>query len=158
MRKIQFTSLVSLGLFLAFSAGCRVSHKNTPVKSPKLEVGAGTEGYEKVALNDLLSGIDRYRDRKVAIEGSILRVCQGRGCWVEVSDGSTKLIAKSIAHDVLLPMDCAGDEIQVMGRLRIDPKSTCGSDHAHEKSQEEHGKHTCPQPSLLLEMEGARLF
>jgi len=124
----------------------------------KLEVGVKEAGYEKVSLKTLISDVERYQDKKVVIEGSILRVCQGRGCWVEVSDGTTKLIAKSIAHDVLLPMDCAGDDVQVMGRLRIDPKSTCGSDHAHEKSQEEHGKHTCPQPSLLLEMEGAKLF
>ena len=53
MRKIHFTSLVSLGLVLAFSAGCRISHKNAPEKTPKLEVGAGATGYEKVELKEL---------------------------------------------------------------------------------------------------------
>ncbi|MDP6957201.1 MAG: DUF4920 domain-containing protein [Planctomycetota bacterium] len=147
MKQFTFSAAALLSLLFA---GCSTS--------PKLEVGVKEAGYEKVSLKNLISGVDKYQDKKVMIEGSILRVCQGRGCWVEVSDGTTKMIAKSIAHDVLLPKDCAGNEIQVMGHLRIDPETTCGEDHAHEKSEEEHGDHECPKPSILLEMEGAKLF
>lgn len=89
---------------------------------------------------------------KVRIEGSVTRVCQGSGCWVEISDGAGAVIAKSFDHEVLFPKDCVGRKVVVFGVVRVDPESSCGDGGEHGKD------HECPRPKVLVEVSGAKLY
>ncbi|MBI2930917.1 MAG: DUF4920 domain-containing protein [Planctomycetes bacterium] len=89
---------------------------------------------------------------EIQIAGSVTRVCQGRGCWVELSDGKTQIIAKSLGHDVLFPKDCVGRQARVMGVVRVDPPSECKGGEGG------HGDHECPKPKVLVEIVGAHLY
>ena len=93
-----------------------------------------------------------YRNRQVVIEGVVKSVCQGRGCWVEVSDGDKTVLAKSLDHSVTFPRDCTGQIVRVLGTVRINPADRCGEDHAAKSD------HRCPKPSMLVEISGAKLY
>ncbi len=63
-----------------------------------------------------------YADVKVRIRGTVAAVCQARGCWVQVEDSSGEaLFAKSFDHRVLMPKNCEGMEIDVVGTMYADP-------------------------------------
>ncbi len=80
----------------------------------------------------------------VRVEGRVTKVCQGAGCWVEISDGASVIIARSLDHDVLFPKDCAGRKVLVYGPVRFKPPLSGGDD--------------CPKPEILVEVMGARLY
>ncbi|MBI2899352.1 MAG: DUF4920 domain-containing protein [Planctomycetes bacterium] len=82
---------------------------------------------------------------EIVLDGKVTRVCQNRGCWVEI-DG---VIAKSLKHDILFPKDCAGKRAVVRGVLRQAPE---------EKKEEGEHKEDCPQPKVIVEILGARLY
>lgn len=87
-------------------------------------------------------------DSEIEIEGTVARVCQKRGCWVELSDGTTVVMAKSLSHGVLLPKDCAGKKARIRGIVRTAPAEEPG----------ETKEHDCPNPKRLVEIVGAQLY
>lgn len=87
-------------------------------------------------------------DSEIEIEGTVARVCQKRGCWVELSDGTTVVMAKSLSHGVLLPKDCAGKKARILGIVRNAPAPEEG----------EKKEHDCPNPKRLIEIVGAQLY
>ena len=87
-------------------------------------------------------------DSEIEIEGTVARVCQKRGCWVELSDGTTVVMAKSLSHGVLLPKDCAGKKARILGIVRNAP--------AEEEGEKK--EHDCPNPKRLVEIVGAQLY
>lgn len=124
-------------------AGCA-----RPVK-PSWEAGAAFE--RATPLSPRLVTAE-MRDRRVQLEGTVGDVCQGSGCWVEVVDGDRAVIAKSLDHGVLFPTDCGGRRVLIDGIVRVDPESACG-DH-----DEGDPGHRCPDPDLLVEITGAKLY
>lgn len=89
-------------------------------------------------------------DSEIEIEGTVARVCQKRGCWVEISDGTTVVMAKSLSHGVLLPLDCAGKKARIRGLVRNSPPK--------EEEPGETKEHDCPNPKRLVEIVGAQLY
>ena len=63
-----------------------------------------------------------FADVKVRVKGKVAAVCQARGCWVQVEDTSgEKIFAKSFDHLVLMPKNCEGMAIDVVGTMYADP-------------------------------------
>lgn len=102
---------------------------------------------------------------EVQVEGKITKVCQGSGCWVEISDGSSSVICKSFGHKILFPKDVVGKTAIMKGKVLVSPPA-CGGGKGHdhdeeeeEEEDEEEGakKHECPKPGILVEVLGARV-
>lgn len=92
----------------------------------------------------------------VRLEGTVSSVCKGSGCWVEVKaqDGST-MLAKSMDHSILVPMDCEGRHIVVQGVVTEMPAPA--AENTPEPAQGE-APHECPQPTYLVATSGVQLF
>ncbi len=119
------------------------------------EGGAKFERGTTVAIADLNKSGESMAGKQVQIEGTVKSMCKGKGCWVEVSDGTQTVIAKSPKDAVLFPKDSVGKKVVVQGIVRVNPAEACGEGSSEGSS---HGEgHECPKPELLVEIQGAQL-
>ena len=92
--------------------------------------------------------------QQVRIEGTVKAVCQGRGCWVEVTDAAGKsFLARSLDETVLLPKDCAGRKIVVLGVVTALPKKAAEEAEAAAGAE----GHACPKPDYVVATQGVEL-
>lgn len=115
------------------------------------EGGAKFERGTTVAIADLNKSGESMAGKQVQIEGTVKSMCKGKGCWVEVSDGSQAVIAKSVQDAILFPKDCVGKKVLVQGVVRYKPAEECG------EGSGSGGDHECPKPEILVEIQGAQL-
>ena len=103
---------------VAALASCSSTEKATWEGGAKFEKGT------PVAIAELNKNAATMSGKQVQIEGTVSKVCQGSGCWVEVSDGTVSVIAKSLDEKVLFPKDCVGKKVLVQGIYRAAPESS----------------------------------
>jgi hypothetical protein len=126
----------------------------TPAGPPG-RVGAAITTRKPTEIAALAKDPQKYVGRTVRIDGTVKKVCQGAGCWVEVasSQGQT-FLAKSLDESVLLPKDCAGCSIRVQGVVTILPARDAA---AHQHTEPVAEGHECPAPTYLISTQGAEL-
>lgn len=148
MRKLlaSLASLVALALVVAISVPVFAGEA---APAPQ-RFGARVTLKKSVGLHKLVAAPEKFKGRTVRIEGVVQDVCQGAGCWVEVSDGNgTSFIARSLDESVLLPKDCKGYKVVVQGLLTTMPEKK------HAEGSEE--THRCPTPTYVLSTQGIEL-
>jgi len=120
-----------------------------------VRVGAAITTKKATDIAKLAKDPKKYVGRTVRIEGTVNKVCQGAGCWVEVSSskGAT-FLAKSLDESVLLPKDCAGRRIMVQGVVTMLPAKEA---EAHQHAEPVAEGHVCPAPTYLISTQGAEL-
>lgn len=129
------------------------------------QAGQAIDGAEAVALGDIAARAGELGERMVRVEGTVTGVCQHRGCWIELTDGNTKLIAKSIDHSIVFPKDSVGRRMIIEGAVRVGAAPSC-SGEGHGKGEGEGeaemhagaAPHACPQPDILVDARAARLL
>ena len=90
------------------------------------------------------------RASTIRLEGTVKDVCQGRGCWVEVTDDKgASFMARSLDESVLLPKDCKG--MARRGRGQGDDAARQGR---HEPAPTDHA---CPKPEYVVSTRGVEL-
>jgi len=120
------------------------------------EGGQRVAGATPVKLGELAARAADLGGQTVRVEGVVSGVCQHRGCWVEISDGAHRVIAKSLDHGIAFPRDAVGKRMIIEGPLRVGAVPSCGGGE-HAQHAEPEG-HSCPQPDLLVEVRGAVLL
>ena len=148
------TRTVSMILLLSSLASLAIAE--TPASgSDPIKVGVAVTTKKATDLDKLAKDPKKLVGRTLRIEGTVTKVCQGAGCWVEVA--STKggtFMAKSFDESVLLPKDIAGRKIMVQGVVTMLPaKGAEAHDHAGHSAAD----HECPAPTYVLSMLGAEL-
>ena len=87
-----------------------------------VRVGAAVTSRKPTDIDKLARDPKKYVGRTVRIDGTVKKVCQGAGCWVEVASAKgTTFLARSLDESVLLPKDCAGRKIVVQGVVTMLP-------------------------------------
>lgn len=155
-RKHVMTIAVLLGALLA--AGCGGGEDNGEQAQAAAE-GGWSDGVElslteATPLASLTASPADYLGNTLRLEGEVVAVCQGSGCWIELSDaeGNTFYV-RSMDESILFPKDCTGRTAQVQGTvMAMEP---AGHEHGEEEIE---GDHYCPEPTYLLSVEGARLL
>lgn len=73
------------------------------------------------SLGDILADPDAYDGEVVRTSGEIARVCQARGCWMELreSEEGPAVRVPMAGHAFFLPMDSAGRHATMQGRVVI---------------------------------------
>ncbi|MEK7468667.1 MAG: DUF4920 domain-containing protein [Planctomycetota bacterium] len=125
---------------------------STTEETPSAAAWEGGAKFDRGTVTPVADLNEALKGKQVQIEGTVRGVCQGRGCWVEVDDGKGKTIAKSLNDSVLFPKDCVGQRVLVQGVVRV-----MGAAKGGEGSGSGEG-HACPQPEILVEIVGAKLF
>jgi hypothetical protein len=150
------TLLALLALSAMLLAGCGGSDEQAKANVESAWSG-GVEMTitEATSLADLGGAPAEYVGKALRLEGEVVGVCQGTGCWVELSDkDGNKFYARSMDESILFPTDCTGKKAVVQGNVIAIPPA--GHDD-HEEGSEE-GDHYCPEPTYMLSIEAAKLL
>jgi hypothetical protein len=80
------------------------------------------DGLETTTLSAIQADASTFRDRVVRTEGTIERVCQRMGCWMELRAENVEPVRVPLAgHSYFLPRDVAGRQAVVEGRVMVQP-------------------------------------
>lgn len=121
-----------------------------------VRVGAAITAKKSTGIEKLARDPKKFVGKTVRIEGTVKKVCQGAGCWVEVaSSNGVTFLAKSLDESVLLPKDCAGRQIMVQGVVTMLPAKEA---EAHQHAEPVGAEHECPAPSFVISTQGAELM
>jgi len=80
------------------------------------------DGLELTALSAISADAPSFSDRVVRTEGTIERVCQRMGCWMELRAENAEPIRVPMAgHSYFLPREVAGRPATIEGRVMLQP-------------------------------------
>ncbi len=137
-------SLATLGLLLAAGA----ASADSPATAQRF--GAPLKLKKSVEVARLAQAPEKFKGRTVRLEGTVQDVCQGKGCWVQVTDGKgASFMARSLDESVLLPKDCKGMHVVVEGLVTTMPKAAM--------EEPEPKDHACPKPEYVVSTRGVEL-
>jgi hypothetical protein len=92
-----------------------------------LLVSAGQKEYgkkitlkEKTKISTILQSPDKFVGKKVLVNGTILAVCEKRGCWMELSSDkeSQKIKIKVKDGEIVFPLTGIGKKALVEGEVQ----------------------------------------
>jgi hypothetical protein len=90
-------------------------------------ISAGQKNYgkkislkEKTKISTILQTPEKFLNKKVLVEGTILAVCEKRGCWMEISSDkeSQKIKIKVNDGEIVFPLSGIGKKALVEGELQ----------------------------------------
>lgn len=96
---------------------------------------------EKTAVTTILEKPADYEGKKVLIEGTIVGVCEMRGCWIDIAaaEGYEKIRVKVDDGVIVFPMEAKGKKAVVQGEVyAVTPAHECSGDCAEKAKEEEH--------------------
>jgi hypothetical protein len=77
--------------------------------------GKGVNGTDRVKIADLLAKPDGYVGKVVRVEGVVSKVCEHRGCWVEIAQDGTAMRVKVEDGAIVFPREIMGKRIAAEG-------------------------------------------
>ena len=108
---------------------------------------------DEVELAAIEADPERFRDRTVRTRGTIVRVCQAMGCWLELaSDGTSAVRVPMAGHAFFVPRDLAGRAAEVQGTVRLAELSVAMREHLEREGAQATGG------SLAIEASAVRLI
>jgi len=102
----------------------------------------------KTKIGDILSNPAKYDGKKVLVEGTVVGVCESRGCWIELSGEKDfqKIKVKVNDGEIVFPLEAKGKKALVEGEVysvEVEKKSDCsGTCGEKDKSKEDECQHT----------------
>lgn len=83
-----------------------------------------SDGVASTPLSTITTNAAQYADQVVRTEGTIERVCQRMGCWMELrAEGVAPIRVPMAGHSYFLPPSVAGHVATVEGRVAVQPLS-----------------------------------
>jgi hypothetical protein len=76
---------------------------------------------EKTKVSDILAAPEKYKGKKVLVEGAVVDVCEKRGCWIELgSDKEFESIIFKVDDGVItFPMSAKGKTARAEGVVSV---------------------------------------
>lgn len=107
------------------AAGAPAAEPSGPLPSAVLPDGSrlfGTALTERAptALSEITAHPEAFADQVVHTSGTIERVCQAMGCWMELrAEGAEPVRVPMAGHSFFLPRDVAGRPAEIEGRVAL---------------------------------------
>ena len=120
------TGSLALAAVLAVCMALVVATQDTVVKR-----GAPIGDSPVVDLADALESVSSYADQTVTVEGTVNRVCQMKGCWMELMpDGADRGIRVTFKdYAFFVPTDSGGASARLEGMFERNTFSKADADH-----------------------------
>jgi hypothetical protein len=100
---------------------------------------------EKTKISDILKDPESFVGKKVLVEGTVVNVCEKRGCWMELSsdEGYGTIRVKVEDGEIVFPMEAKGKTALVEGEIYSfvmkDPE--CTGEHAEGENADKKCEH-----------------
>jgi hypothetical protein len=142
MRKLAFiaTFILSSVLFVSAQEMKDMDKGKSPTEADKtaaiptkgyLKRGAAIGDSDKVSLNKALAEPAKFADKKLLIEGVVVRSCKAVGCWAELAEkaGDKSVRVKMKDHAFFIPLQSAGAFARAEGVFVVKTLSKEQVDH-----------------------------
>lgn len=126
MLKLRYVSL-GLGLLLlacesgnapGAAPGTKPPAASAPAGARVESFGAPLAPAAEVALDELLTNPERYREQPITTTGDVQRACNRKGCWMELGrQGGPSCRVTFKDYGFFVPTDSAGAKARVQGQL-----------------------------------------
>ena len=129
MRYLSIGSLLLLAALVVAALPIAASAQDVITR------GAAIGSSPVVDLARALRAVDQYADQTVIVEGAVTKVCQMRGCWMElVPDGAARGIRVTFKdYAFFVPTDSTGYEARLEGGFEQNVFSKADADHLIEE-------------------------
>lgn len=117
--------------------------------------GKGVTGADRTKIADLVAKPDAYVGKTVRVEGVASKVCEHRGCWVEIAQDGTAMRVKVDDGVIVFPRDVMGKRIAAEGvftKKVIPAKAEAPKHAAHEGECTEHAAK--PAETVVFQIQG----
>jgi len=122
MRSQRWLGSLALAVVLAARA---------PAAETPTLFGKKLQGLPSAKLEDLLARPEP--GKAVRLSGTIEKVCQNKGCWLELKQGAKAVHVTFAGYSFFVPKDSAGMPVTLEGRVVVkEPKA---SDVEHEQAE-----------------------
>ncbi|HEX5707162.1 MAG TPA: DUF4920 domain-containing protein [Pyrinomonadaceae bacterium] len=87
----------------------------------RIRRGAAIGKSPVVAFTDVLKEPKKFADRAVVVEGVVERVCQAKGCWVQIvpEAGATESVRVTFDHKFFVPKDADRMRFRAEGKFGV---------------------------------------
>lgn len=95
---------------------------------------------DKTEVTAIIEKPADFEGKKVLVEGTIVDVCEMRGCWIDIAaaEGYEKIRVKVEDGVIVFPMEAKGKTALVEGEVyAVTPAHACSGDCAEKKESEE---------------------
>ncbi len=92
--------------------------------SPAVEskrFGKPLQGWPLTSLAKVLASPES--GQRVRLEGRIEKVCQKKGCWLELKEGESSVLVSFEGYSFFVPKGAAGCYVVLEGRVKLKPRS-----------------------------------
>jgi hypothetical protein len=122
------------------------------------EHGAGVTLTGVTRLADVSAEPDRFQGRPVLVRGRVRDVCQKKGCWMVVDDGTAHARVRFADYAFFVPKDSSGKEAWVEGAVSVRTLSRREARHyAGESTREDPSEVDGPRREIDITATGVRL-
>ena len=100
---------------------------------------------KSVSLTEIYASPDQYKNKEIRVEGTIKEVCQHKGCWLKLTDGTKELTIRFKDYGFFVPKDAATSTVIVQGIFTMEPdmhveqESEAQAEGKEHAEGEEHG-------------------
>lgn len=117
-------------LLAACEAQGSVGESKSPAEPPKVYGQLDQASGKVVSLAELAADPGSYEGQTVLTEGEVQRVCQKRGCWLELADSSgARAFVPMAGHAFSVPMESVGRQALVEGTVHRRERSDAERQH-----------------------------
>lgn len=113
---------------------------------------------DKTDVKTLLEKPAEFEGKKVLVEGTIVDVCEMRGCWIDIAsaEGYDKIRVKVEDGVIVFPMEAKGKTVLVEGEVyAVTPAHECSDDCAEKAKEEEKSCEHETAKTFQIQGEGA---
>ena len=89
--------------------------------------GKKLRGLPSSKLEDVLARPEAGKE--VRLEGTIEKVCQNKGCWLELKQGTNSVHVTFAGYSFFVPKDSAGQPVTLEGRVVVKQPPASEVDH-----------------------------
>jgi hypothetical protein len=112
------------------SVGCATGDK----EAAWIDYGDTFTIEESVPVSYAVTHLESYAETPVVVTGTISGVCQSKGCWMTVTEGSSTIRVRFVDYAFFVPWESAGKEVKVEGTLKKQTVSKAVARHWAEES------------------------
>ncbi|UCE85655.1 MAG: DUF4920 domain-containing protein [Deltaproteobacteria bacterium] len=131
MRTNRLASLLPLAVL----ASALLAAERASVIPAGEDFGAGLTLRQPTALSEVVRAPERYAQRPILLHGRLTDVCQRKGCWTILQDGSAHVRVRFRDYGFFVPTDAIGAEAFVEGVVKVETLSEKAARHYESESR-----------------------
>lgn len=123
------------------------------------DFGAALTLEQETPLAEVIAEADSRGDAPVLVRGRVADVCQRKGCWTVLRDGSNHVRVRFKDYGFFVPTDCVGREALVEGVVQVKTLSPDMARHYEEEARDgDPASVTGPRQEVSMIATGVRLL